>query len=129
MVGSKGTSQYFEWGLVNDGDHDVTITGAGFVSAEMVQQTRVLDRLSWSPYRQDPSGLVNGLPEPSRSFPANLPAHGQINIRLRITKPSCNSVPTGGVLGVSQDIQLRWKAMITTHTTEVGPHDTVALCS
>jgi hypothetical protein len=122
LIGPVGTTQDFEFALVNDGSHPLTIDGVEpAYRTDKIFDGPVVTAVSWATYREWPGGLVNGRPTRSEPFPAHLPAHGIVKIRFTVRKPSCPPTARGGYVGIGPAVRVHWDAMISSHTTVIDP--------
>jgi hypothetical protein len=107
VKGPSGTKVQVITLLINDGSHDVTITGSS--------QNPLIPTVQLSHYVTEPGGLITGKALPLRSLPARIPAHHTARLVLTLVKPRCQPG-----IGISTDgTTLHWHALGVDHDLDV----------
>lgn len=119
LLGPAGTKQEFEFGLINDGSHPITITSID-TYRWVGPGPDPVSGIVWAPYRGIQGGLVNGRPSASRPFPVHVSPHEIVKIRFTVTKPVCPA-SNGTELSVGVIMRVHWNAMINSHTSVIDP--------
>ena len=115
VAGPTGAESGYVLQLVNDGSHDVTVTG--------YERLPAVASVRWSPYVFHAGGNGFGVRLPLRGLPARIPAHESIKIVLTLQHPNCD---VNGGYGSMTEIPLHWTALGVHHTFDMpfGPFST-----
>jgi hypothetical protein len=120
------TAQLIE-SVENQGSHSVKVTS--------IDGDDSVVRIQWSTYRVPPGSPGAGVDTRWHSFPAIVPAHGQVRMLITIHRPPlCPAIgrSNGAHLYLSDTYQVHWESLLGSHTTSItgayGADDSVRLC-
>lgn len=122
-TGPNATAQLIT-SLANQGAHSVKVSS--------VDSENAVVSVTWSTYRTVPGGDISGVAAPWHTFPATVPAHGQIRLLITIHRPSsCDHPQIAGSQASSYSglHRVHWRSLLSAHTTTVDDGITnIRLC-